>query len=100
MRKRNFAKPSGVEPTAKKSAERVFCSDSSQAGRILAYLRKGHSITTREAADIFGCYRLSARIKDIEKKIGYPPLREKITVKNRDGKEVQVAKYYLPDESI
>ena len=70
----------------------------SQVSRILAYMREGHTITPLEALDKFGAMRLSAVIKDIEKRIGYPPKRERVQVKNRFGKDVYVAKYWLSNE--
>jgi len=36
-----------------------------QAERILAHLRGGHTITPQEALFMFGCMRLAARIKDL-----------------------------------
>lgn len=38
----------------------------SQTDMILAYLRTGESITPIEALDLFGCFRLGARIADIK----------------------------------
>ena len=67
----------------------------SQVSRILAYMREGNSITPLEALDKFGAMRLSAVIKDIEKRIGYPPKRDRVQVKNRFGKDVYVARYWL-----
>jgi hypothetical protein len=70
----------------------------SQVSRILAYMREGHTITPLEALDKFGAMRLSAVIKDIEKRIGYPPKRDRVQVKNRFGKDVYVARYWLSNE--
>lgn len=42
----------------------------SQAKRILAYLKKGNRITPIEALNMFGSFRLGARIADI-KDMGY-----------------------------
>ena len=67
----------------------------SQVSRILAYMKAGHKITALEALDMFGAMRLSAIIKEIEGIVGYPPHRERIQVKNRFGKEVYVARYWL-----
>ncbi len=38
----------------------------SQKDRILDYLMEGHSITALEALNLFGCFRLGARIADIK----------------------------------
>lgn len=70
-------------------------SSASQAQRILAYMRAGHKITPMDALLKFGTLRLGARIKDIEKRIGYPPHRDRVQVKNREGKDVWVARYWL-----
>ena len=36
-----------------------------QTRAIKEYLETGNTLTNKEAADMFGCYRLSARIKDL-----------------------------------
>jgi hypothetical protein len=36
-----------------------------QKEKILAYMKKGKGITQQEAVELFGCYRLSARIADL-----------------------------------
>lgn len=41
-------------------------SSASQAMRILAYMQDGHRITPIEALDLFGCFRLGARIADLK----------------------------------
>ena len=69
----------------------------SQVSKVLAYMRAGHRITPLEALDLFGAMRLSAIIKDIEGIVGYPPHRERVQVKNRFGKEVYVACYWLDE---
>lgn len=38
----------------------------SQAKRILEYLKEGNGITPMDALDLFGCFRLGARIADIK----------------------------------
>ena len=67
----------------------------SQTKRILAYLRAGNRITPLEALRKFNCFRLGARIADIEKIIGYAPNRKRVKVTNADGKEVYVCQYWL-----
>jgi hypothetical protein len=39
----------------------------SQQTQILAYLKRGYGITPLTALDKFGCFRLSERIRDLEK---------------------------------
>lgn len=72
-----------------------FCKPDSQAGQILAYMKKGNTITSLEAYNLFGCTRLASRIVDITRKLGYAPSRRRIQVKNREGKDVWVMQYYL-----
>ena len=67
----------------------------SQTARILSHMLEGKAITAIEALELYGCFRLSARIKDIEKLLGRAPSRERVLVKNREGRFVRVAKYWL-----
>lgn len=62
----------------------------SQCKKILKYLQEGNGITPIDALNLFGCFRLGARIADI-KKLGYDVVTEMVTV--ADGK--RVARYYL-----
>lgn len=62
----------------------------SQTDRILDYLLTGKSITPLEALDLFGCFRLGARIADIRQK-GYLVYSEFITTPT--GKRVK--RYHL-----
>ena len=38
-----------------------------QASRILAYLRQGHRITPLDALELFGCFRLAARVHELRR---------------------------------
>jgi len=38
----------------------------SQTKQILDYLEQGNSLTAIDALNLFGCFRLSARIKDLK----------------------------------
>lgn len=67
----------------------------SQVRAILAYMREGNKITPMEALKKFSCFRLGARIKDIEEIVGYPPHRDRVQVENASGKQVWVARYWL-----
>ena len=49
----------------------------SQAKRILEHLKAGNGITPMDALDLFGCFRLGARIADI-KKMGYDIVTERV----------------------
>lgn len=65
-------------------------SSSSQKSKILAYLLDGNSITPLEALELFGSFRLGARIADI-KADGYDVKSEYVKLPN--GK--QVKRYHL-----
>ena len=54
--------PDGVHPTYKINKE----SKKSQADAIKDYLLQGHSITPLDALEMFGCFRLGARIADLK----------------------------------
>ena len=40
----------------------------SQAEHIALYLESGHELTPMQALELFGCFRLAARIKDLRKR--------------------------------
>jgi len=63
------------------------------------WMLAGHSITSLQAIKMWGITRLSARIKDIEKMTGIAPNRRRITVTNRNGRNVSVCEYYLEQEA-
>lgn len=67
-----------------------------QTELIMDYFMKHHSISQPEAADIFGCWRLGARISDIKKK-GVQIKKETITKKNRYGHTCNFARYSLEE---
>jgi hypothetical protein len=61
-----------------------------QAGKILAYLQAGNSITALEALQRFGCFRLAARIHELRRE-GHD-IQERM-VETSSGK--RVAEYSL-----
>jgi len=61
-----------------------------QASRILAYLRAGHKLTPLESLEMFGCFRLGARIYDL-KKAGHKIISESVKLPN--GKRVAQYRY-------
>ena len=63
----------------------------SQKDRILDYLMEGHSITPIEALNLFGCFRLGARIADIKGE-GYLIYKEMVK-DPKTGK--RYAQYYM-----
>lgn len=67
-----------------------------QTMEIIEYIRKNGSITTKQAMEELGCYRLSGRIYDI-KAFGIDVHKEMITVKNRKGEDCRVARYTIPN---
>jgi hypothetical protein len=67
----------------------------SQATDIIEYIRDHGSITTKQAMEDLGCYRLSGRIYDI-KSFGIPVEREMVEVLNRKGETCRVARYTIP----
>lgn len=65
-----------------------------QVGDILRYMTDHGSITPMEALQEFGCMRLASRIHDI-KTLGYAVGKKMETRKNRYGKTVSYARYWL-----
>lgn len=76
----------------------------SQTRVILSYMREGRAITPSEARRLCGSDRLGARIMDIEKIIGYKPLRKMVEVAGRDAlgnaTKKRVMSYWLRDEDV
>ena len=68
----------------------------SQATDVIEYIRDHGSITTKQATEELGCYRLSGRIYDI-KSWGIVVNKEMVTVKNRKGNDCRVAQYTIPN---
>lgn len=68
-----------------------------QCDMILRYMQEFGSISQVEAAAEFGCYRLSGRIFDLRAR-GYNIKRKMESRKNRYGKIVRFARYYLKEE--
>lgn len=58
------------------------------------YLKNHEGITPLEALNELGIYRLSARVSDL-RQAGVEVKREMVTVLNRLGKPVKVARYFL-----
>ena len=67
----------------------------SQRNAILAYKQTGNPITGIEALDLFGCFRLPARIADL-KKVGH--IISSKMVKLTNGK--RVAQYTLVEPEL
>lgn len=69
----------------------------SQNAKILDYLMNHEGITQVQAAERFGCYRLSARIYDLKEQ-GHEIKTVMCVKKNMEGNTVQYAKYVLEDQ--
>lgn len=68
----------------------------SQNAKILAYLESGRSITPIEALNMFDCFRLSARIKDLRNE-GHLIKTIRCEKLNKEGHTVSYAKYRLEE---
>ena len=68
-----------------------------QCNMVLDYMRQFGSITQLEAIRDIGCMRLASRISDLKDQ-GYAIGRRMKTSKNRYGKDVSFAEYYLIEE--
>lgn len=67
----------------------------SQVIDIIDFIRENGSITTKQATELLGCYRLSARIGDM-RAAGIPVDREMVTVPAHNGENTRVARYTIP----
>lgn len=69
--------------------------DDTQTMDVLKHLKRYGSITSKKAIDRYGATRLSAIIYRLRYKYQYEIETCMITVKNRRGKDTNVAKYVL-----
>ena len=67
----------------------------SQATDVIEFIKSHGSITTKQAVDFLGCYRLASRVHDI-RSMGIDVQKEMVTVPNRHGGEWRVARYFIP----
>jgi len=65
-----------------------------QKAAVLNYLKSGHTLTTKEAVDRFGCTRLPARISDYRAE-GYRFAEEWVTGETRYGTPTRFKRYKL-----
>lgn len=68
-----------------------------QCERIIEYMNEFGGITQMDALRDLACLRLASRINDIKRK-GYNVRRDMITLKNRWGEPVRIAKYSLVED--
>ena len=72
----------------------------SHADRVLEYLKKGNSITQKEASELWGCERLGARICELRSRVdlkeqGLEIVTEMDEMTNRYGERVRYGRYWL-----
>lgn len=65
-----------------------------QTERLLGYLCENESITSLQALNELGIFRLASRINDL-RKMGYTISGKMEKVENRFGEEVFVKRYFL-----
>lgn len=65
-----------------------------QNEHILQHLKEYGSITSQEAMNWYGCYRLASRIADLKKE-GVAIEKRYVTGKNRFGEKTRFAEYRL-----
>lgn len=65
--------------------------------QIKRWLESGRSITSKQAIEEFGCTRLAAVISRLRYEYNMPIMAENISVTNRNGRHVEVAKYTLAE---
>jgi hypothetical protein len=65
--------------------------------QVMQWLKSGRGITSKQAIDELGCTRLSAVIYRLINIYDMPIAKDMIPVKNRNGKVVEVARYYLTE---
>lgn len=66
----------------------------SQKKRLMAFFKTGQKITSLEALNDLGIYRLSARMSELEN-IGVPISRERLQVVNRYGEQIRIKRYWI-----
>ena len=67
--------------------------------QVKRWLENGDSITSKQAIDKLGCTRLSAVIFRLINEYEMPITKDMVSVKNRNGRWVEVAKYHLPKQA-
>lgn len=68
-----------------------------QCGKILEFMKTRGSITAAQAVMEFRCFRLAARIADLEAR-GHNIRHERVSDKNTEGRTVTFARYSLIEE--
>lgn len=63
--------------------------------QIKRWLESGRSITSKQAIDELGCTRLAVITSNLRHHYNMPIKSDNVIVKNRNGRSVEIAKYYL-----
>ena len=66
--------------------------------QVMRWLQSGRSITSKQAIDEFGCTRLAAIISHLRHTHGLAIGVRDVEVRNRNGRYVTVAKYFLEED--
>lgn len=66
--------------------------------QVMQWLKRGLTITSKQAIDEFGCTRLAEVIHRLRNEYGLPIQAEDVKVKNRNGRIVKIARYQLITE--
>lgn len=65
--------------------------------QVMAWLKSGRSITSKQAIDELGCTRLAAIIAHLKNNYALPIVTDELRVKNRNNRWVTIAKYSLAE---
>lgn len=85
---------SNITPTVSEPVDEAIVFER-QRQTVYNHMMSGRTITSLQAIKLYGITRLSARIMDIEKAYGITPNRRRITVTNRNGRNVSVCEYWI-----
>lgn len=66
------------------------------SAEVLAALRRGQRLTSRDAWQAFGTSRLAVRVHEL-RRMGWPVVAMLVTVSTRNGHLGKVARYHLPE---
>lgn len=67
--------------------------------QVKRWLENGSSITSKQAIDQLGCTRLADVIYRLINDYGMVITKDMVPVKNRNGRTVEVARYFIPKEA-
>lgn len=93
----HYFRRANIEPSVSEPVDESVLFEQ-QRKTVYNHMMSGHTITSLQAIKLYGITRLSARIMDIEKAYGITPSRRRITVTNRNGRNVSVCEYWIDQE--